>query len=472
MSKTSTTNMTLRYLFALGLLVAMSLAAYLVQRQTISEQNANADVVNVSGRQRMLSQQTAVVAHHLVDESNDVERAASREELLDAATSMERSHEALINGDPEMNLPGNPEAEVRALYFEAPLNVDSQVRRFVAEAKVLAAAPDAELTPDNPHQQYLVQNSPTLLNALDAVTTAYEKDSHTDIARLQRLQLGVLAAALFVLLMTGVFIFRPMVRRVREEKAKLQEAEAHTRAIVDTAADGIITIDERGAVQSFNRAAERIFGYAADEVIGRNVKMLMPSPYREEHDGYVANYLRTGEKKIIGNGREVVGRRKDGTTFPLDLAVSDVRLGDRRMSTGIVRDITERKRVEAELTRTSAELARSNAELEDFTYVVSHDLKEPLRGIEAFSGFLADDYRDRLDEEGRRYTTVLRESAVRMKNLIEDLLQLSRIGRSQQDYSTVAVESLLDDVRRDLQFALEEEESGPAHPTQSAHHYL
>jgi PAS domain S-box-containing protein len=129
----------------------------------------------------------------------------------------------------------------------------------------------------------------------------------------------------------------------------LREREARLRAILDTTVDGIITIDAQGIIESFNLVAERIFGYAAAEVLGQEVSLLMPSPYREEHDGYLARYLRTGEKRIIGIGREVVGRRKDGATFPMDLAVSEVRLGNRRLFTGIVRDITERKRLAATL---------------------------------------------------------------------------------------------------------------------------
>lgn len=119
-----------------------------------------------------------------------------------------------------------------------------------------------------------------------------------------------------------------------------------TRSVVEHGIDGIITIDERGTIESVNPSSGRIFGDSAAEVVGRNVPILMPEPYRGEHDGYIANYLRTGRAKVIGIGREVAGRRKDGSTFPIDLAASEFHPGGRRYLTGIVRDITERKRAE------------------------------------------------------------------------------------------------------------------------------
>src|SRR5919108_3072968 len=125
---------------------------------------------------------------------------------------------------------------------------------------------------------------------------------------------------------------------------ELAQAEERMRSVVNHVVDGIISIDEHGTVTTFNPAAERIFGYAAAEVIGQNVKLLMPEPYHGEHDGYIASYVRTGQAKIIGIGREVVGRRKDGSTFPMELAVSEFHIGEHRYFTGIVRDITERKR--------------------------------------------------------------------------------------------------------------------------------
>src|SRR5471032_2814199 len=133
--------------------------------------------------------------------------------------------------------------------------------------------------------------------------------------------------------------------RKRAEQA-LQESEARMRAIFETAVDAIITIDEMGVLERLNPAAQRLFGYGEAEVAGHNVSMLMPQPHRSGHDSYLAHYRDTGEKKIIGVGREVEGLRKDGSVFPMELSVVEMRLGARRMFMGMVRDISERKRAE------------------------------------------------------------------------------------------------------------------------------
>ncbi|MDX1547060.1 MAG: PAS domain S-box protein [Rhodothermales bacterium] len=147
------------------------------------------------------------------------------------------------------------------------------------------------------------------------------------------------------------------IERHRAEQA-LRESEARARAILDTTVDGIITIDAQGGILSFNPAAERIFGYDAGEVLGKNVRMLMPQPFKEEHDGYIQSYHETGRRKIIGIGREVTGRRKDGTVFPMDLGVSDVALDGRVIFTGVVRDVTERRQLEQQILRVSEEERR------------------------------------------------------------------------------------------------------------------
>lgn len=150
----------------------------------------------------------------------------------------------------------------------------------------------------------------------------------------------------------------------KQAETALQESEARMRAIFDTAVDAIVTIDERGLIDRLNGAAERLFGYPESEIRGKNVAVLMPSPYRELHDHYMDHYLRTGEKKIIGIGREVMGQRKDGSTFPIDLAVAEMHFGDRRMFTGMIRDISERKQTEEALRRSQLELRRLSAHQE------------------------------------------------------------------------------------------------------------
>ena len=154
--------------------------------------------------------------------------------------------------------------------------------------------------------------------------------------------------------------------RTREEA--LRQSESRMRAIVNTAVDAIITIDERGIIDSINPATEGLFGYIASEIIGKNVSMLMPDPDRSQHDTYLANYRRTGKAKIIGVGREVVAQRKDGSTFAADLAVSEVRLGDRPMFTGMVRDISERRRLERQVLDAASEEQRR----------IGHDLHDGL----------------------------------------------------------------------------------------------
>jgi two-component system sensor kinase FixL len=266
--------------------------------------------------------------------------------------------------------------------------------------------------------------------------------------------------------MGGRRLFTGIVRDITERKnaeAQLLESEARTRAILAAAVDAIIIIDERGTIESLNGAAELLFGYDSVEMVGRNVKMLMPSPYRGEHDGYLNNYNTTGVKKIIGSGREVIGLRKNGETFPMDLAVSEVTMGDRRVFTGIVRDITERKKAEAQLLDNAAELRqrneellRSNQELDAFAYIASHDLKEPLRGIHNYASFLIEDYHDLLDDEGKDKLDTLKRLSQRLDGLLDSLLEISRLGRVEFLPKEVDLDAVLHDVVDSLQITLTE----------------
>ena len=199
-------------------------------------------------------------------------------------------------------------------------------------------------------------------------------------------------AAVFALVGIGMSWFGNHLRRTRMQMAEntknLLAREAHLRSILDTIPEAMIVIDEHGLIQSFSSAAERLFGYAPSEVIGENVKILMPSPYREGHDGYLHHYLRTGERRIIGIGRVVVGERKDGSTFPIELAVGEMRSSDRRFFTGFIRDLTERQKTDTRLQELQSELVHISrlTAMGEMASTLAHELNQPLSAIANYLG--------------------------------------------------------------------------------------
>jgi len=176
------------------------------------------------------------------------------------------------------------------------------------------------------------------------------------------------------------------ITTAKTDRRALMEREAHLQSVLDTVPDAMVVIDTRGVVQSFSATAEKLFGYAADEAVGRNVSFLMPEPYRSQHDEYLARYMATGERRIIGIGRLVVGRRKDGSTFPVELAVGEMRSGDRRFFTGFLRDLTERQETQKRLQDLQAELifmSRFTA-LGEMASTLAHELNQPLTAAASF----------------------------------------------------------------------------------------
>lgn len=160
-------------------------------------------------------------------------------------------------------------------------------------------------------------------------------------------------------------------------------SEARLLSVLDTAVDGIIVIDDRARVLVFNKACETLFGYTSEEMIGRNLKMIMPADYADHHDGYVRHYVETGEKRIIGIGREVRGMHRDGTVFPLELSVGEAQTPDGRQFIGVLRDLRARKAVEQRLNQLQAQLvnlARVNA-MDEMGAAIAHELNQPLTAV-------------------------------------------------------------------------------------------
>jgi two-component system, LuxR family, sensor kinase FixL len=225
-------------------------------------------------------------------------------------------------------------------------------------------------------------------------------------------------------------MLRDLTRRMNLE-GQLGASEARWQAVVDSAVDGIIVIDAHGRVETYNPAAERLFGYTAAEVMGHNVDMLMPSPYREEHDTYLSRYLATGRAKIIGVGREVQGRRKDGSTFPLHLSVGQIMINGERRFTGILHDLSSRVQLE-ERMREQAALAK----LGEMAAVVAHEVKNPLAGIRGVMQV----FEKRIAQDGTG-TQILKDIVARIDSLdqmMKDLLLFARPPKPKRALTDVA----------------------------------
>jgi two-component system sensor kinase FixL len=234
-------------------------------------------------------------------------------------------------------------------------------------------------------------------------------------------------------LLGATVIARDITEQRRAEFA-IRAKEARWRAVIDAAVDGIILIDSRGVIEAFNPAAERMFGYSEAAVLGRNVNLLMPSPYHEEHDGYIRHYLETGEQKIIGIGREVIGLRRDGATFPVHLAVGEMRVDEERHFIGILHDLTERVALEERLREQTA-LAR----LGEMAAVIAHEVKNPLAAVRGALQVIG----GRLPE-GSRDGPVIKEIIARLdglNDLIKDLLLFARTPTPR--YTTVDLKALV-----------------------------
>jgi len=247
-------------------------------------------------------------------------------------------------------------------------------------------------------------------------------------------------ATTFAIVGIGIAWFGNHLRHVQLNAAA---REAHLKSILDTVPDAMIVIDERGHIQSFSAAAQRLFGYTPAEVIGKNVKIMMPQPYRAEHDGYLARYIRTGEAHIIGIGRVVVGQRKDGSTFPMELAVGEMRSNNQRFFTGFIRDLTERQNAEARLQELQSELVHISrlTAMGEMASTLAHELNQPLSAI---TNYLKGSQR-LLGDNADETSTMLREAidksadqALRAGQIIRRLRDFVARGESERRVESIA----------------------------------
>ncbi|MDO9302595.1 MAG: GAF domain-containing protein [Anaerolineales bacterium] len=346
---TTSLSLTRRYVLALSLVALLSITAFFILRIAITAQETSAAVVNVAGRQRMLSQRISRFALLLVLNKNTTEETSLRETLQSNVALFEASHTGLLKGgtvtdissDEVLALPGDPSPVVQEMYFDAPMNLDQQVTAYVAEARSLLEAPESELTLDNPHLQYLLTASASeILTSLNTVTGQYQKESETAIARLAALEAGVLGVTLLTLLVTALFIFRPMVQQITkntrelEEKSKLTELQnLQLEQRVEDRTKALATVAEVGTATATILETDKLL----QEVVNLS---------KERFNLYHSHiYLLDENSKnlVLASGAGEPGRQMmaKGFSIPLDREQSLVARAARERKGVIVNDVTQ-----------------------------------------------------------------------------------------------------------------------------------
>jgi len=255
-----------------------------------------------------------------------------------------------------------------------------------------------------------------------------------------------LFGSLFALIVVGwsvsVFI---RTKHLQEQSSNIQlglslkESRNRTEVILENTVDAIISINQNGIIDQFNLSAEKTFGYQRTEIVGKNINLLMPEPYHSEHDGYLSRYLLTGEAHIINIGREVVGLKKDGTTFPMHLSISEVEIEQGRLFTGIVRDITQQKMMEEKNTLLIESLKEANQELEEFTYRTSHDLRAPLVNMRGLSQIMQEDLKEGDYVEVSDNIGKIKTLATKLESLVGNILEVAKINHLEEKAEKIDV---------------------------------
>jgi two-component system, LuxR family, sensor kinase FixL len=221
----------------------------------------------------------------------------------------------------------------------------------------------------------------------------------------------------------------PLIERRRAEEA-LAASQQRFQAVTEAAVDAIVSADSSGRLLTWNGGAERLFGWTADEIVGRPLTVIIPERFRQLHEDGLARVRRTGSSKLAGQVVELAGLRRDGTEVPIELSIGAWNGPDGLAFSGVLRDISERKRAEAALAAANRELERANAELETLVYSASHDLKSPMVSVLGYLEYLRLDYGEVLGPEGNHYLNRMVDSTLYMQQLVHDLIDLSRVGRS------------------------------------------
>jgi PAS domain S-box-containing protein len=399
--------MTRRYLLTLGFIALLSIADYLFVNARRQANEAGVSFMFAVGREITLVERIAGLSQFLVNAPDEGSRMEIRRKLLASIKEVE----AVMAVANRSQVPRGMFASLFHLGIKTPPVDNAAVEKYIAEARTIASTDAVQLTPEIPSliaiRRAILGSGLTL--TLDNVASNYKIARDREVQRLQDLLLWDLITMIAVLLGSSLFVFRPMTRRIYEEVCGLEVAEAYNRTILENASDGIIATDVQGCIQSLNSAAVCMFGLSSQEAIGKPIHEIMPWPASNGHT-------------LQQPGVELQGRRADGSVFPLELTIANASLQSGVLCIGVVRDISERRRLEEEKLQ-SARLATIGA----MSAALAHEIRNPLASIMLNLELLEED----IEESGRVST----EAAHEALNLLRPIAsQCERIRRITEDY--------------------------------------
>ncbi len=333
--------MTVRYVVALLSIAIMAMLSYFTMRSLIVSHQGSAAKINISGRQRMLSQRIGLLSERLIRASDATTFRSIQTDLLTAIVSMERSHRSLST------IGANAMSErMHALYFGPVSEVDKAVVEYLTHAKRFANAEVFELNPEHPELVAMQNIRENLLEDLDTVVLQYQRESDLVVATLRRRATMYSLLALVFLGLSAVLVFQPLVRRVASEMQGIEDARAVLRGILDSTLDAILTTDSGGKVQIFNSAAEQMFGIERSHIQNKRLdEIAIPPEHRKEHHSAIERLL-DGRDRPLSRWFEINAQRADGSRFPAEVSVTGIQHRGQTMFTTCLRDITERRYAE------------------------------------------------------------------------------------------------------------------------------
>lgn len=501
-------GMILRVLFVCGLLLGTTIAQFTLLGNRIEKLQSMTALVNLAERQRMLIHQATLLSNQLEDATDDRQRQANQQELRELDQQLQRAHTSLLRGNVSLGVPA-ASPEIRTIFDDKPHQLGLRMERFRETLDIRRLPPGESVR--NPSRNGKARVDGDLLAGLEAVVSAYEKEMDASVRALQIARIATCLGTLSVLALAAGGVFWPMAQKIRDETEKrdrqskqltetlaelreqrderqqrmqdmakvmedlreeraalereimarenvqqaLQRSEEVFHAIVESAPTAVVMIDPNGDIELVNAETERLFGYTRKELIGKPVEILVPPRFKFDHPEFRKRYLENPATRRMGAGRDLYGRRKDGTEVAVEIGLNPIEAEEGIFVLSAIVDITERQRTEREIRRINAELMNKNEEIQQFVYTVSHDLKSPLVTCKGFVGVAREDLKEGLLEDVESSLARIEHATDRMSQLIQDLLQLSRIGTIRNEPEEIDVVELVQSAISDLSSRLE-----------------